>query len=63
MRGYTRIALYKGQLVAVKEIDKPYVDIKTEQIRQELRIVSLFQLVFCLKVGASIKDVKLNYKP
>ena len=41
MRGHTRICTYKSQLVAVKEINKPYVDIKNEQIRQELRIVSL----------------------
>ena len=44
VRGNTRICSYKGQLVAVKEIKKTYVDIKNEQIRRELRIVSLSKI-------------------
>ena len=58
MRGHTRICTYKSQLVAVKEINKPYVDIKNEQIRQELRIVSLnfsTSIISCLTLWAYLR--------
>lgn len=40
MTGHTRIGTYKGQLVAVKEINKTTVDINDEEIRNELKQVS-----------------------
>ena len=51
--GRTRIALYKGQHVAVKDINKSSVDMKNKFVKKELRLVRRF-LFF--------KDVVLFFK-
>ena len=40
--GRTRIALYKGQHVAVKDINKSSVDMKNKFVKKELRLVRRF---------------------
>ncbi|XP_067931824.1 speract receptor-like isoform X2 [Watersipora subatra] len=39
INGRTRISSYKGQLVAVKDINKPFIDTKNENIKKELRLL------------------------
>ena len=43
--GRTRIALYKGQHVAVKDINKSSVDMKNKFVKKELRLVRRFLIL------------------
>ena len=40
LTGHTRIGTYKGQLVAIREVNKSYVDINDQEIINELKQVS-----------------------
>ena len=57
---YTEIGIYKGRIFAIKKIKKNSIEI-TREMKKELKIVIIFQLlIFYSKIWVSYKN-NINY--
>ena len=61
---FTQVGQYKGQIVAIKSINKKYIDL-TRNVQKEMKVVSRFVVKVKVEMEVTIKmklEVKLKVK-